>query len=150
MKLLSIIMSIVAIAIINSSLAQADNQTHDVNIHIGFGTEPEDKEAPLDSAGTVSGKIIGTTLFAATTGATMAAALPLVKESEALTSLYVVIAGVLIYSQRQTIKKVFGPGYIDFATWVSTVSMVGFGLGAMTFINRKPHQIQDKKIDQKV
>jgi hypothetical protein len=114
-----------------------NNQAQDVHIHIDFGADAQDQNVPLDSAGTTSGKIMGTAVFAAGTGAAMAAALPLVKESEALTSLYVVIAGVLIYSQRQTIKEVFGPKYTNFATWVSTVSMIAFGLGSMALIDRK-------------
>lgn len=149
MKLFKYIAVGITAIIVSSSLAQAGQPAQDVNIHIGLGTGAEDKEVPLDSAGTVSGKIIGTTVFAVATGASMAAALPLVKNSEALTSLYVVVAGVLIYSQWQTIKKVFGPTYTDFATWVSTVSMVGFGLGSLALIDGKKPTIQDKDTEEK-
>lgn len=135
MKIAQIVM-VGVISLVVSSYIQADEPAKDINIHIGFGTGAEDNEAPLDSAGTTTGKIVGTTVFALGTGIAMAAALPLVKESEALTSLYVVVAGVLLYSQRETIKKVFGPTYTNFATWVSTVSMIGFGLGGVAFINK--------------
>lgn len=136
MKIVQVIIAGVIVVGVGSSQIQANEPAKDINIHIGFGIGSEEGQVALDSAGMTTGKVMGATAFATVTGAAMAAALPLVKESEALTSLYVVVAGVLLYSQRETIKKVFGPAYTDFATWVSTVSMIGFGLGGMVFINK--------------
>ena len=124
----------------------ASEQQKNINVRIGFSSDAGKEEIPFDSAGTATGKIVGTAIISTITGDAMTAGLSVVKNSDALTPVtYAAIAGLLLYSQWHIVKKVFGPTYTDFATWVSTVSMVGLGCGVIILDKRFVDHEKEKK-----
>jgi hypothetical protein len=122
---------VVLILLCSSILHSVEQEKKSFQVHVSVGTSDSGgQEAEQDSGGMVTGKIVGTTIISAVTGAVMTAGMPLVKNSDALTPFsFGVIAGILLYSQAHIIKKMFGSAYTDFATWLSTSTMVGLGMG---------------------